>query len=173
LPFRRESRQAKIPSNRFIYCRTKPYLYRAVDNEGKTVDFLLRAKRDVAAAKAFFRRAFGRQSRLPHKITLDGYQASHRAAKEALGEHLDGDQCKIRSSKYLTDVFDKSLSVAGVEIVCFSAFFAKRSVPLDSRESVAGSEVKAGRQATARYARLGLDGASTALSLASCGMDGD
>ncbi len=51
------------------------YLYRAVDKQGKTVDFLLRAKRDVAAAKAFFRRAFKSQGRLPQKITLDGYQA--------------------------------------------------------------------------------------------------
>ena len=63
------------------------YLYRAVDKAGKTVDFLLRAKRDVAAAKAFFRRAFKTQGRLPHKITLDGYQASHRAAREFLAQH--------------------------------------------------------------------------------------
>ena len=79
------------------------YLYRAVDKEGRTVDFLLRAKRDVAAAKAFFRLAFRRQGRLPLKITLDGYQASHRAAKEALDEHPEGNQCKIRSSKYFND----------------------------------------------------------------------
>jgi transposase-like protein len=85
-----------------------PNLYRAVDKEGKTVDFLLRAKRDVAAAKAFFRKAFRVQNGLPHKITLDGYQASHRAAKEALGEHPKANQCKIRSSKYLTDVSDKA-----------------------------------------------------------------
>ena len=71
--------------------------------EGKTVGFLLRAKRDGAAAKAFFRRAFMRQGRLPQKITLDGCQASYRAVKEALGEHPEGNQCEIRSSKYLNN----------------------------------------------------------------------
>jgi len=83
------------------------YLYRAVDKEGKTVNFLLRAKRDVAAAKAFFRRAFMRQGRLPHKITLDGYQASHRAAKEALCEHPEGNQCEILSPKYLNNLIEQ------------------------------------------------------------------
>ena len=50
------------------------YLYHAVDSAGKTVDFLLRAKRDVAAAKAFFQRAFEGRRGLPRTITLDGYQ---------------------------------------------------------------------------------------------------
>jgi transposase-like protein len=74
------------------------YLYRAVDKEGKTVDFLLRAKPDVAAAKAFFRRAFKSQGRLPRAITLDGYQASHRAAREVLSERQRGARTEIRSS---------------------------------------------------------------------------
>jgi transposase-like protein len=83
------------------------YLYRAVDKAGKTVDFLLRAKRDVAAAKAFFRRAFKSQGRLPHKIALDGYQASHRAAREFLEEHQGGARTKIRSSKYLNNLIEQ------------------------------------------------------------------
>ena len=33
------------------------YLYRAVDKEGKTIDFLLTAKRDKAAAMCFFEKA--------------------------------------------------------------------------------------------------------------------
>ena len=83
------------------------YLYRAVDKGGKTVDFLLRAKRDVAAAKAFFRRAFKSRDRLPQKITLDGYQASHRAAREILEQHQGGARTKIRSSKYLNKLIEQ------------------------------------------------------------------
>jgi len=83
------------------------YLYRAVDKEGKTVDFLLRAKRDVAAANAFFRRAFKSQSRLPQKITLDGYQASHRAAREFLEQHQGCARTTIRSSKYLNNLIEQ------------------------------------------------------------------
>jgi transposase-like protein len=35
------------------------YLYRAVDRHGKTVDFLLRRDRGIAAGQAFFRKAPG------------------------------------------------------------------------------------------------------------------
>lgn len=83
------------------------YLYRAVDSEGKTVDFLLRARRDVAAATAFFRQACKGQGRLPRTITLDGYQASHRAAREFLAEHQGGAQTQIRSSKYLNNLIEQ------------------------------------------------------------------
>jgi transposase-like protein len=44
---------------------------------------------------------------LPDKITLDGYQASHRAAKEALGEHPEGNQCKIWSPKYVNNLIER------------------------------------------------------------------
>jgi transposase-like protein len=54
------------------------YLYRAVDRAGKTVDFRLSARRDVAAAKAFFAKAMRSQWLAPKTITLDGYAASRK-----------------------------------------------------------------------------------------------
>src|ERR1035437_3138804 len=46
------------------------YLYRAVDRAGDTVDFLLTAKRDKAAAQRFLERAINLHD-LPEKITID------------------------------------------------------------------------------------------------------
>ena len=57
------------------------YLYRAVDRAGKTVDFRLSARRDVAAAKAFFGKAVKSQG-APQSVTLDSCAASHRAVRE-------------------------------------------------------------------------------------------
>jgi len=46
------------------------YLYRAVDKAGQTIDFLLTAKRDKAAAMRFFDKAM-RSSGTPDKVTMD------------------------------------------------------------------------------------------------------
>ena len=46
------------------------YLYRAVDKEGKTIDFLFTKKRDKQAAKRFFIKAINRNG-LPDKVTID------------------------------------------------------------------------------------------------------
>ena len=57
------------------------YLYRAVDQNGKSVDFFLSKRRDVGAAKAFFRRALKKHGD-PLSITLDANAAWHRAVPE-------------------------------------------------------------------------------------------
>ena len=141
--FEKRWRSLRLPGRRLLarrrdLCEDQRPLDRAVDKQGRTVDFLLRAKRDVAAAKAFFRRAFTSQGRLPRKITLDGYQASHRAAREVLKEHRAGKRTAIRSSKYLNNLIEQdhrsiklrlgpmlglkrfrnaSITIAGIELV--------------------------------------------------------
>ena len=52
------------------------YVYRAVDKEGQTVDFLLSAKRDKAAAMRFFNKAMLFNG-LPDKIAMDKRVPSH------------------------------------------------------------------------------------------------
>ena len=83
------------------------YLYRAVDRAGKTVDLRLSAKRDVTAAKAFFKKAIKSQGRAPQTITLDGYAASHRTVREMKADGLLPNDTKLRSSKYLNNVIEQ------------------------------------------------------------------
>ncbi len=92
-----------------IYIKVKgkwTYLYRAVDKEGMTVDFLLSEKRDIAAAKRFFIKAI-ENNEAPEKITLDGYEASHRAVAELKADGVLPASVEVRTSKYLNNLVEQ------------------------------------------------------------------
>ncbi len=61
------------------------YLYRAIDSTGQTIDFLLTAKRDTAAAKRFLRRAIEASGNaMPRVMSVDknpAYPAAVAALK--------------------------------------------------------------------------------------------
>jgi putative transposase len=80
------------------------YLYRAVDRDGETVDFLLRAKRDHAAARAFFERAIDLHG-VPEKITIDK-SGSNTAAIVSI-QADSGLPIKLRQSKYLNNIVEQ------------------------------------------------------------------
>jgi len=82
------------------------YLYRAVDREGRTVDFLLSKRRDVMAAKRFFSQAT-RQHGMPRVITLDGYAASHRAVAKLKAAGTLPRRVRVRSCKYLNNIVEQ------------------------------------------------------------------
>jgi transposase-like protein len=82
------------------------YLYRAVDRQGRTVDFLLSKRRDMDAAKRFFSRAT-RQHGAPRVITLDGYAASHRAVAKLKEVGTLPCRVQVRSCKYLNNVIEQ------------------------------------------------------------------
>ncbi len=81
-------------------------LYRAVDKDGMTVDFLLSEKRDMAAAKRFFIKATG-NNQAPAKITLDGYEASHTAVSELKAADVLACGVKVRTSRYLNNLVEQ------------------------------------------------------------------
>ena len=80
------------------------YLYRAVDRTGQTVDFLLTARRDEAAARRFFERAINLHD-VPEKITIDKSGANTAAVRGLLED--SGLAIELRQSKYLNNIVEQ------------------------------------------------------------------
>ena len=80
------------------------YLYRAVDRAGDTVDFLLTAKRDGAAARRFLERAINLHD-VSEKITID-----KRGVNTAAIESVKTGACVeivLRQNKYLNNIVEQ------------------------------------------------------------------
>ena len=110
------------------------YLYRAVDKEGHTIDFLLTPTRDRDAAEAYLRKAIRTQG-LPEKITID--QSGRNTA--AITHYNQTHKTAIikRHSKYLNNIVEQEHR-AGKRItrpmLGFKSFWAARC-------TIAGIEV--------------------------------
>ena len=86
------------------------YLYRAVDERGRTVESSLSRRRDVSAAKAFFRKALKHHGQ-PRTITLDGFEPTH-AALRRMGMRNEfnyrwENPVKIRRCQYLNNIVEQ------------------------------------------------------------------
>ncbi|WP_176072302.1 IS6 family transposase [Paraburkholderia mimosarum] len=80
------------------------YLYRAVDKAGNTVDFLLRVRRDKAAARAYFEKAID-QNGEPETVTIDK-SGSNLAALRAINAPREV-PIKVRQKKYLNNIIEQ------------------------------------------------------------------
>jgi transposase-like protein len=84
------------------------YLYRAVDSQGKTLEFRLSATRDAEAAKQFFAKALGASHTVtPRVITVDKNAASPKAFHELKVAGTLAAVCELRQSKYLNNLVEQ------------------------------------------------------------------
>jgi transposase-like protein len=64
------------------------YVYRAIDGSGALVDVMFSERRDMAAAKAFFRLAKAATGVTPGRVTTDGHASYPRAIRTELGKRV-------------------------------------------------------------------------------------
>ena len=110
------------------------YLYRAVDKEGHTIDFLLTPTRDRDAAEAFLRKAIRSQG-LPEKITIDKSGSNTAAIKHYNKTHKT--TIILRQSKYLNNIVEqdhRAVKRVVRPMLGFKSFWAARC-------TIAGMEV--------------------------------
>ena len=97
------------------YIRVKgewKYLYRAVDSNGNTIDFMLSAKRNKKAAKRFLKKALGsKHNQTPRVITVDKNPAYPPAVNELKNDRILPQNVSLRQIKYLNNIVESDDSV--------------------------------------------------------------
>src|SRR6266851_7992606 len=84
------------------------YLYRAVDSTGATIDFLLSARRDAAAAKGFFQKALRSLVHpRPRVINVDGNPSYPKVIAELKKTGELGRRCRCRPVRYLNNIVEQ------------------------------------------------------------------
>jgi putative transposase len=104
------------------------YLYRAVVEQGKTVDFLLTAKLDMAAAKRFFDKALGANGH-PGKVAMDK-SGANKAAIDAINAGR-AVPILVRQVKYLNNIVEqdhRAIKRVTSPMLNFKSFSAASSV---------------------------------------------
>ncbi len=136
------------------------YLYRAVDSDANTLDFLLTAKRDAAAAKRFFRKAMlAAHTQEPRVVNVDKNAAYPKAIDEMKAEEELAKSVELRQNKYLNNRveqdhrFIKRLTKSGMGFHSFNTarrtlrgFEAMNMLRKGQVEGVAKGDVKARRE---------------------------
>ena len=80
------------------------YLYRAVDSQGNTLDFLLRAKRNAKATERFLRKTLNAtHTQIPRVINVDKNAAYPAAVDDLKADEQLPETAQIRQVKYLNN----------------------------------------------------------------------
>jgi transposase, IS6 family len=84
------------------------YLYRAIDSTGQTIEFLLTARRDTAAAKRFLVKAIEASGNaMPRVINVDKNPAYPAAVEELKVEGTLPRRARLRQCKYLNNIVEQ------------------------------------------------------------------
>ena len=84
------------------------YLYRAVDSNGNTIDFMLSAKRNKKAAKRFLKKALGsKHNQIPRATTVDKNPAYPSAVNELKNDRILPQNVNLRQIKYLNNIVEQ------------------------------------------------------------------
>ena len=105
---RRTNRSWRVDETYLRVAGKWTYLYRAVDSTGATIDFLLSARRDAAAARRFFQKALRSLGHpRPRVINVDGNPSYPKVIAELQRTGELGRRCRCRPVRYLNNIVEQ------------------------------------------------------------------